>query len=197
MRYDAEQKERTRAKVLAEAARALRVDGPHKLGVAEVMKAAGLTHGGFYAHFASKDALLVEAVDTALLDSRALYDRAAADRSPREALSAFIFAYVSEAHRDRADNGCVLPALSADLPRMSEEVRGRYAAGLDRMTGRLCALLEAAGVADPQAAASSMVAEMVGAVALARAVPDAVQSTNILKHSRAAVLRRAGLENDA
>ena len=197
MRYDVEHKERTRAKVLVEAARALRVDGPHKLGVAEVMKAAGLTHGGFYAHFASKDALVAEAVDTALADSRALYDRAASDSSPREALAAFISTYVSEAHRDRADRGCVLPALSADLPRMSQEVRARYAAGLGHMTSRLCALLEATGMTGPRAAASSMAAEMVGAVALARAVPDAVQSTNILRHSRAALLARAGLAYDA
>ena len=194
MRYDAEHRDRTRVRVLAEAARALKANGPHKLGVAEVMKAAGLTHGGFYVHFASKDALMAEAIEAAFIDSRDLYDQAAAGRPPREALARIIATYVSEGHRDRPERGCVLPALSAELPRMSEDARTRYADGLRRMTSRVQSLLDGAGVADAAALAPSMVAEMVGAVALARAVPDPVQSSAILHASRAALLRRAGLE---
>ena len=197
MRYDAEHKERTRERVLAEAARALKVDGPHKLGVAEVMKAAGLTHGGFYVHFPSKDALVSEAIETAFADSRRLYDQAAGDRSPREALAAWINAYVSEGHRDRPERGCVLPALSAELPRMSEDARRRYAEGLRRMTARIQSLLDRAGVSDAEALAPSMVAEMVGAVALARAVPDAAQSASILQSSRSALLERAGVDDSS
>ena len=195
MRYDAEHRERTRGRVLAEAARALKANGPHKLGVAEVMKAVGLTHGGFYVHFPSKDALLAEAIETAFADSRSLYDQAAADRPPREALTGLITAYVSESHRDRPERGCVLPALSAELPRMSEDSRMRYAEGLRRMTARIQSLMEQAGVADAAAIAPSMVAEMVGAVALARAVPDMAQSSKILQSSRTALLKRAGVDD--
>lgn len=197
MRYDAEHKERTRAKVLATAARALKVEGPDRLGVADVMKAAGLTHGGFYAHFASKDALLTEAVETAFIDSRRLYDKATVERPPREALARLIAAYVSEAHRDGAGQGCILPALSADMPRLGEEARTRYAEGLSRMTARIRALLDAMGEAKPSGLASSLVAEMVGAVALARAIPDATQSSEILRSSRVALLMRAGVEETA
>lgn len=194
MRYDAEHKERTRAKVLATAARALKVEGPDKLGVADVMRAAGLTHGGFYAHFASKDALVAEAVETAFADSRRLYDKATAEKPAREALARLIAAYVSEAHRDEAAQGCILPALSADMPRLSADARTRYAEGLSRMTARVRTLLDATGMADAGTLASSLVAEMVGAVALARAIPDAAQSSEILRSSRAALLSRAGVE---
>lgn len=197
MRYDAEHKQRTRERVLAEAARALKAEGPHKLGVAEVMKAVGLTHGGFYAHFPSKDALVAEAIETAFADSCSLYDQAAADRPPREVLAGLIASYVSEAHRDRPERGCVLPALSAELPRMSEDARRRYADGLRRMTLRLKSLLDGVGVAEAAALAPSMVAEMVGAVALARAVPDALQSFEILQNSRTALLRRAGVDDSS
>ncbi len=194
MRYRAEHKERTRERVLAEAVRALKVDGPNKLGVAEVMKATGLTHGGFYVHFPSKDALVAEAIEAAFAESRSLYDQAAADRPPREALAGLISSYVSEAHRDRPERGCVLPALSGELPRMSDDARKRYADGLRHMTVRISSLLDRLGVADAAALAPSMVAEMVGAVALARAVPDAVQSSEIIGSSRHALLKRAGVD---
>ncbi len=193
MRYDAEHRERTRIRVLTEAARALKANGPYKLGVAEVMKAAGLTHGGFYVHFDSKDDLVAEAIEAAFVDSRSLFDRATADRPPKEAVARFITSYVSEAHRDHADRGCILPILSAELARMKHDARTQYAAGLRRMTARLQALLQAAGVADAATNAASMVAEMVGAVALARAVPDPAQSSEILRSSRKALLARAGL----
>ena len=194
MRYDAEHREKTRVRVLVEASRTLRASGPHKLGVAEVMKAAGLTHGGFYVHFTSKDALIAEAIEAAFAESRSLYDEATADRPPKEALARLITSYVSEHHRDRPAGGCVLPALSADLPRMSEDARTRYADGLGRMIARIQTLLTSAGVMDASALAPSMVAEMVGAVALARAAPNAEQSSNILQSSRTALLKRAGLE---
>ena len=195
MRYDADHRQRTRVRVLQEAGRALKASGPHKLAVADVMKAAGLTHGGFYVHFPSKEAFVAEAIDAAFADSRSLFEQATTGRTPREALARLIASYVSEAHRDRPERGCVLPALSADLPRMSEDARARYAEGLRRLTARVQALLAEAVEGDAAALAPSMVAEMVGAVALARAVPDAVQSAAILRNSREALLRRAGLED--
>lgn len=194
MRYDADHKRRTRERVLDEAGQALRAAGPERLSVAEVMSRAGLTHGGFYAHFASKDALVCEAIDAAFADARAIFERASDARPPREALSRYLAAYLSERHRDAPDRGCPLPALAADLPRMSPQARERFAAGVERLTARVAALLGAAEVPDGEGLASSVVAELVGALSLSRAVGDPARSRVILDRSREALSARLGLE---
>src|ERR1700761_5125709 len=108
MRYDAEHKLKTREKVLDAAAEAIRLDGPHKVGVAEVMTKAGLTHGGFYAHFKSKDDLVACAIGH-------MFDRSAQrrldslkDRPPAEALAAYLDFYLSGGHRDARTTGCAM-----------------------------------------------------------------------------------------
>ena len=193
MRYNAEHKELTRERVLSEAARALRAEGPHKLGVAEVMSRAGLTHGGFYVHFRSKDELVLAAMDFAFTDARRMFEQACEGREPRDALATYIAAYLSMTHRDGADRGCPLPALAADLPRMSDQARQLYAAGVRRLTARLQKLLEACGDVDAEALASSVVAELVGALSIARAVPDVAEAGLLLRRSRAALALRLGL----
>jgi TetR/AcrR family transcriptional repressor of nem operon len=118
MRYDSEHKQRTRERLLAEAAKAIRSEGPHKLGVAEVMAKAGLTHGGFYAHFASKDDLIAEAVGQMFTEAGArMVRRMGEGRSPAETLRSYVEFYLSAAHRDSRTSGCPVPFLSADAPR--------------------------------------------------------------------------------
>ena len=170
MRYDAEQKARTRAAVLKQAARAIRGEGPANIGVAGIMERAGLTHGGFYAHFASKDALVAEAVAEAFRDGGRLFERATAQPTPRQALATYLVLYLSPLHRDGRERGCPLPALAGDLARLASDVRETYAAGVTRLTGRIAGLLEAAGLADVAALAPSVLAELVGALSLARAM---------------------------
>ncbi|CAN5601353.1 TetR/AcrR family transcriptional regulator [soil metagenome] len=194
MRYDAEHKQQTRERVLKAAAKAIRGEGPHKISVAAVMAEAGLTHGGFYAHFESKDAFIAAAVGQMFAEGRARFDRALEGRAPREGLSAYLDFYLSARHRDTRTAGCPLPFLSADAPRLAAPSRERFAQGVASLAGRLAEVLAAVGQAEPEETASSMLSEMVGAVALARAEPDPARSDAILTRTRASLSRRLGLE---
>lgn len=193
MRYDSEHKERTRRKVLTEAAAAIRELGPDRIGVAGLMAKAGLTHGGFYAHFRSKDDLIAQAIGQMFEDSHGNFVRWTQDRPPAEGLARFIGNYVSARHRDTPDRGCPIPSLSGDLARMPPEARARFTEGVDRLTGALAGLLEQMGKPDAKALAASVLAEMIGALALSRAVGDPASSDRILEASRDALKARLGL----
>jgi TetR/AcrR family transcriptional repressor of nem operon len=194
MRYDAEHKQQTRQRVLKEAAKAMRAEGPHQIGVAGVMAKAGLTHGGFYAHFRSKDDLVVAALGQMLDEGAARWARTQEGRTPAEGLSAYIDFYLSKAHRDTRVAGCPLPFMAADAPRLTAEARQAFAAGVAGLRGRFAAQLELLGRADPHGDASSMLSELVGALSLARAEPDPNASDAILDRSKAALKHRFGLE---
>lgn len=196
MRYDAEHKQKTREKVLRAATKAIRADGPHRIGVAGVMAKAGLTHGGFYAHFDSKDDLVVAAIGMMFEDGRARMQMETQEREPALALSSYVDFYLSARHRD-ASTGCPIPTLAADLPRLSRPARVRFSAGVSRLRGMLAERLEQAGHTDAAQAASSMLSEMVGALSLARAEADPALSDAILDHSRRALKTRFGLEEQA
>ena len=193
MRYDAEHKARTRERVLREAMLAIRAGGPESLGVADVMRRAGLTHGGFYAHFKSREALVTAAIEEMFAHARGTFDRRTQNLPPREALRAYVDFYVSKAHRDAKEFGCPLPVLSGDLPRMETSVRDRFAEGVERLTGAFAAKLEEIGHPDPQSVASSVLSELIGALSLARALGATAQSDAVLASAHAAVSRRLGL----
>jgi len=193
VRYSGDHKAKTRERVLREAARELRAKGRDNVSVARVMERAGLTHGGFYAHFSSKDDLVAEAVATMFDDARARL-AATTDDEPRRALRAYIDFYLSAAHRDNRERGCPLPALSGDLARADPAARERFGAGVKGLSDRLAQLLRAIGSAAPDAEASAMLAQMVGAVALSRAVADSAQSDAILADARADLVARYNLE---
>jgi TetR/AcrR family transcriptional repressor of nem operon len=194
MRYDSEHKEKTRQRVLKEAAKAIRAEGPHRIGVAGVMARAGLTHGGFYAHFASKDDLVAGAIDQMFAEGRRRLERLTQHESPAEGLSAYVDFYLSPEHRDTRTAGCPLPFLAADAPRLTGAARAKFAAGVAGLTASMAARLAAMGRDDAADAASSALAEMVGALSLARAEPDPARSTAILDRSKAALKHRLALE---
>ena len=196
MRYTSEHKAETRARVLKEAAAALRAKGPERLGVAAVMSRAGLTHGGFYAHFASKDALLAAAVDHMFAEVRNSFFPEGETIDARSALRRYTARYLSMRHRDARDQGCPVPILAGELHRMPEGARERFVAGLGRMTQRLTGLLERAGVADPQPRAASAVAEMVGAISLARLTDDRAAAEALLADALRSVRRKLCVEDD-
>jgi TetR/AcrR family transcriptional repressor of nem operon len=193
MRYGAEHKEETRKRVLKAAARAIRADGPQGVGVAGVMAEVGLTHGGFYAHFKSKDDLVAASIGQMFAEGRARVRRETEGVDARTGLGRYIDFYLSRSHRDARGAGCPLPYLSADAVRMDPTSRSRFAEGVAEMTASLAGVLAGMGCADAPAEAASLLAEMVGALALARADPDPVRSDAILDRSRAALKTRFGL----
>ena len=197
MRYEPDYKAKTRQKVLDEAARTMRAEGVQGMGVAHVMAKAGLTHGAFYAHFASKDALIAETIKQMAVAARGKFDAVTADLEPADALRKYIRFYLSARHRDNADTSCPLPWLAGEIPRLDTSSRERYGASVAGLTEILAVRLRALDRADADAVASSVVTELVGALTLSRAVADKAQSDAILARSRDSILARLGLASEA
>jgi TetR/AcrR family transcriptional regulator, transcriptional repressor for nem operon len=194
VRYSNEHKAETRARVLKEAAKEIRAKGPDNVAVAGIMARAGLTHGGFYAHFPSKDALIGEAIGTMFADARARSAKIDAAGDPRAVLRAYVDFYLSPAHRDSRDRGCPLPTLSGDFARSEPETRARFGAGVVGIASRLAAPLAGLGYFDAEAEAHALLAQLVGGVALARAVGDPALSDALLADTHASIVTRYGLE---
>lgn len=193
MRYDKEHKAKSRDRILEAAAKAIRKDGPDGIGIASVMKEAGLTHGGFYAHFPSREVLVAEAVGKMF---EGPYSRFAAEtegRAPAEALAAYLDFYLSPSHRDSRDRGCPLPALSGEMARLPEAARSRFSQGAAHLREALTGFLEEMGKPEPGTLATSVMAELVGALALARTETDKERSNALLAASRTALKARLGL----
>jgi TetR/AcrR family transcriptional repressor of nem operon len=190
MRYDQDHKAETRDRVLKAAARSMRADGPHKLGVAAVMAQAGLTHGGFYAHFPSREALVTATVERLFEDSRSRFAAETEGFAPAEAFGRYVDFYLSVAHRDTRGAGCPLPFLTSDAFRLPPDARAVFAAGVAGLEAKLAGLLFALGGEAARDAAGSVLAELVGALSLARAEPDPERSLAILDRSRSALKAR-------
>src|SRR5512133_1865414 len=122
-------KQLSHERIVATAARAIRRAGFHGVGVADIMKEAGLTHGGFYAHFASRDALLAEALEQAGRESSDRMAKGSVQRQAKGAspLRALVDGYLSEQHLASAESGCPVAALASEIPRQSLEVRAAAA----------------------------------------------------------------------
>jgi TetR/AcrR family transcriptional regulator, transcriptional repressor for nem operon len=182
-------------RIVEAAARAVRRGGYAGTGVAEIMSDAGLTHGGFYAHFESRDALLAAAVTRAARDNAAYVDRGLRRRRKGvSALRAVIEGYLNEAHLASAETGCVISALSSEIPRQSSQVRDASAACTRALIDRVRQSLPArAKPGDAQVIASTLV----GALQLARAVGDAKHARAVLKSARVALLAQYDLASRA
>jgi TetR/AcrR family transcriptional repressor of nem operon len=173
-------------RIVEAASRAIRRSGYAGTGVADIMREAGLTHGGFYAHFESRDALLAEAVARAGRDSAALVERRAQNRSKdTSALRALIEGYLSEAHLSSAETGCVVSALVSEIPRQAPEVREASAERVQALIDRVRQSLPPSVKPD---AAGVITSTMVGALQLARALGDEKQARALLKSARTALL---------
>ncbi|TMH07973.1 MAG: TetR/AcrR family transcriptional regulator [Betaproteobacteria bacterium] len=193
MRYDTEHKQRTRERVLKEAAAAIRAEGPERIAVAGVMKRAGLTHGGFYAHFASKDELVVAAIEHSFAEAFEAFGLFTRGRPPAAGLAAYIDFYLSPWHCERRGEGCPLPALAADLPRLAAPAREAFERGAARLTSAIAEHLQVLGQPHAGRLAVSVLSEMVGAVVLARSIADGAHALAILDASRTALKTRLGL----
>jgi TetR/AcrR family transcriptional regulator, transcriptional repressor for nem operon len=167
-----------REKVVATAARLFREKGFDGVGLDAIMAEAGLTHGGFYRQFGSKDGLAVEALGHAFADS-------AAWQAGMPGLRAVVDGYLSARHRDAVGGGCALAALAPEVARQSEGVRHTLAGHVREQIGRIAAWLSGRDEAQRRRRAIATLAGMVGALALARAVDDPELSEEILAAGRA------------
>jgi len=165
-------KEATHERIVEAAARAIRRSGYDGTGVADIMKDAGLTHGGFYAHFASRDAMLAEAADRAGAEANAASARIAADAPPREALHALVRAYLSRAHLENPDRGCPVAALGSEMPRQAPQVRRAATRRIKEMIDLVARQSPDRGKPEAHERALVTVSTMVGALVLARAVDE-------------------------
>jgi len=161
----------------------IRESGTAAPGVAEIMRAAGLTHGGFYKHFDSRHDLVAEAVDRTFADGERAIE--AITDGADDPLGAFVDWYASAEHRDDPASGCGVVTLGADVPRGEDRVRTAYREQVERYLGHLERLL--GGDADARARATVALSTLVGAVLVARAIDDPALSDEILRNVREAV----------
>lgn len=179
-------KEASRERIVSAAARAIRRSGYDGTGVADIMKEAGLTHGGFYAHFASREAMLAAAADRAGAESVAAVAAAVAKVPPEEALATLLRAYLSKEHQDRIELGCPAVALGSEMPRQAPEVRRAATRRIKEMIDLVARQSPDWGRPGAHERALVTVATMVGALVLARAVDEPALSDDIreaaLKH---------------
>jgi TetR/AcrR family transcriptional repressor of nem operon len=165
-------KEVTHERIVGAAARAIRRSGYGGTGVADIMKDAGLTHGGFYAHFASREAMLAEAADRAGAESVAAMEYIASAVPTQQALQAMLEAYLSKAHVEGVERGCPIAALGSEMPRQAPEVRRAATRRIKEMIDLVAR--QAPDWGQPGAHERSLVtvATVVGALLLARAVDE-------------------------
>jgi len=185
-------REETRERILRAAARAIRKHGYEGVGVADVMKEAGLTHGGFYAHFESRDALLAAAADQAGAESIEILTRAIAAAKPGRELLALVDTYLSDGHLAAPEQGCAIAAAGSEVPRQEAEVRRVASRRIKDLIGLIERQFPEWGRIAAHDKAMGIAATLVGALVLARAVDDTKLSNRIRKAARELVRAAAG-----
>ena len=182
-------KEQTRERILRAAARAIRRHGYEGVGVAEVMKDAGLTHGGFYAHFASRDALLAAAAEQAGAESNENLSRAISRAKPGEELMALVDSYLDDRHVTAAEQGlgCAIAAAGSEIPRQHADVRRTVSRRIKDLIGLVERQFPEWGKQAAHEKAMAIVATLIGALTLARAVDDPQLSRAIRKAARGSI----------
>jgi TetR/AcrR family transcriptional repressor of nem operon len=189
MRYEKGHKDATRKHIVEVASRRLRRDGIEATGIAPLMADAGLTHGGFYSHFASKEALLREVITDTLSARRAKLAGAAANAAdPIEGLVRY---YLRPLHRDEPEQGCAIAALAPEIGRQSMPTREAFADELDTLIDLIADHLLISDPEDRRRAAEGIFAVMMGALQLARAVNDPARSEQLMQSGIEAALRLA------
>ncbi len=185
MRLTQEQATENRQRIIETAGRLFRESGFHGVSVAELMNAAGFTHGGFYNHFPSKEALAASAALAGLQRSNAILTETLRDQagSDHSALWPFIEAYLSSAHRDNRADGCTIASLASDAARQDEQVQASFAKGIDEKLDILASYFAKTPAEDQDEMPASareravhLLSELVGAIILARAVAQANRS---------------------
>jgi len=184
MRYRPEHKAEIRRKIVKDASRRVRAEGLGGAAVAAVMRDTGLTHGGFYKHFGSKDELMLESLREAF---REIGDSlvGAAERSSNEAAwKGIVKAYLSSEHCEHAERGCPLPALGPELARADKRMRRQIFAELVKYKDRMLSFMPGQRTSDKERAFFVIFSTMVGAVEIARMLPDRAAQEKVVASAR-------------
>jgi TetR/AcrR family transcriptional repressor of nem operon len=190
MRYSREHKQETHERIVKRASVRLREKGAHGIGVADLMKEAGLTHGGFYAHFDSREALVIEAFAHAMDRGTERWRKLAEQTPPEKRLAMIVDSYLTPLHRDDPGHGCAVPTLGAEIARESPRTRKAFAAKLEQMIDMLAGQIPDVSAKAARKRAMAVLATMIGTLVLARIGGNGEFSDEILAAGRDAVLGR-------
>jgi TetR/AcrR family transcriptional regulator, transcriptional repressor for nem operon len=186
MRHSEQEKQRSHRRIVEVAARRIREAGTDGPGVAAIMSAAGMTHGGFYKHFGSRDELIAEAAALACADGAARVAKTIENAA--DPLAALITTYLSAGHRDDPGTGCAVAALGGDAARPGNAARDAYTEQVRRYVDRLGELLAAADAPGDatarRARAIAIMSSLVGALIISRAVDDPSLADEVLRATR-------------
>ena len=189
MRYRPEHKAEVHQKIVKDASRRVRAEGLNGTAVAAVMRDTGLTHGGFYKHFGSKDELLMESLREAFRDIGDKLVRAAEQSRSEAAWKAIVKSYLSLEYCDHAERGCPLTALAPEMARVDETMRSQVLAELVNYRDRMLPFMPGRRTADKERAFFVIFSMMIGAVEIARMMPDRAAQEKVLASTREFLLR--------
>jgi TetR/AcrR family transcriptional regulator, transcriptional repressor for nem operon len=191
MRYSREHKQETHARIVRKASVRLREKGAHGVGVADLMKDAGLTHGGFYAHFDSRDALVIEAFVYAMDRSLERWRKVADDMPAEKRLTTIIETYLAPTHRDDPGHGCALTTLGAEMARESPKTRKAFAAKMEQLIELIADQIQDVPRKAARKQATGLLATMMGTLVLSRVAGSGEFADEVLQAGREAALARA------
>jgi TetR/AcrR family transcriptional regulator, transcriptional repressor for nem operon len=184
MRYPPEHKAEIHQKIVEDASRRVRAEGLNGAAVAAVMRDNGLTHGGFYKHFESKNDLLLESLREAFREIIGNLVRAAEHTPPEVAWKAIVKTYLSLEYCDDAEHGCPLTALAPELARIDRRMSGQVVAELVNYKDRMLPFMPGRRTADKERAFFSIFSTMIGAIEIARILPDPAVREKVLASTR-------------
>ena len=189
MRYQPEHKVGTHQKIVKDASRRVRTEGMTGAAVSAVMRDAGLTHGGFYKHFESKDALLMESLSAAFQEVADRLAQVAEQSQSEAAWKAIVKTYLSLEYCDHVEYGCPLPALAPELARADKAMKPRIFEELKKYRSRMLPFMPGRRTADKERAFFSIFSTMVGAIEIARMLPEPAMREKVLASARNLLLR--------
>jgi TetR/AcrR family transcriptional regulator, transcriptional repressor for nem operon len=189
MRYPPEHKAEVHQKIVKDASHRVRAEGMNGAAVAAVMRDTGLTHGGFYKHFESKDELLLESLREAFRDITDILVRAAEQSHSEPGWKAIVKTYLSLEYCDHADRGCPLPALAPEMARVDMAMRGPIFAELVKYRDSMLPFMPGRRTRDKERAFFAIFSTMIGAVEIARLLPDRAVQEKILSSAKEFLLR--------
>jgi TetR/AcrR family transcriptional regulator, transcriptional repressor for nem operon len=189
MRYRPEHRVEIHQKIVKDASRRVRAEGLTGAAVSSVMRDAGLTHGGFYKHFGNKDELVMESLREAFREMGNFLAQAAEQSQPGTAWKAIVKTYLSPEHCDHAECGCPLAALAPEFARGGKEMRARMLVEMTTYKDQMLRFMPGQRARDKERAFFVIFSTMIGAVEIARMMPDPVTKERVLESARDFLLR--------